>query len=342
MKDMGGNAPMIKEINTDLVRRTLKDRKRSTVRQIAQTTGLSIVTVTAVLQELTARNEVMEEADLVPSGGGRPARGYRYNYDFRHAAILYPREDQAHMMIHSAVINLAGQPVSESDTAVDRIDLSCLESILSPMIAADPRIRAIGLGHPGVELDKKIIVSDCEMLLGTSPASYLESRYHLPVVVENDVNCAAAGFGEGKDPGVLVYLYFSDRRPPGAGIIIDGMLYKGKANFAGEVKSIPLGIEWNQDLYRSSDSFCQAAARLITAVSSVLNPELVVVNGGFIELSHIAAIMEYCHDLLPPEILPIIFRSDTFMADYQRGLSKRTLALLASGLTLINKSDTIG
>ena len=342
MKDMGGNALMIKEINTGLVRRLLKERKRATKREIAEATGLSVVTVSAVLEDLARQGEAIGEDELIPSGGGRPARSYRYNFDFAHAAILYPRDDDGGSGVRYAVIDLKGRPVHEGETGVEQVDLSSLEGILTPLIDADSRIRAIGLGHPGVELGHKIIVSDCEMLLGTSPASYLESLYHLPVIVENDVNCAAVGFGEGTRSGALVYLYFPDRRPPGAGIIIDGMLYKGKGNFAGEVKSVPLGIEWNQGLYRSFGPFCEAAARLIAGISSVLNPELGVISGSFIGKSHIAAIMARCHDLLPPEILPVVFLSETFFEDYQRGLGRRTLGLLAPGIALAEKTDTIG
>lgn len=341
MKPVGGNALVMKEINTNLVRHVLKARKQATAQQIAQATALSVVTVGAVLQELAAQGEI-KAGELVPSGGGRPAQSYRYDFAYAYALIMFPDEWEGRMTLRHAVVDLAGTPVYESSVPVAHVDLASLTGIAAPLIERYPTIGAVGIGHPGVESGGRIIVSDCELLLGTSPVSYFESLYQLPATVENDVNCAAVGFGAGKGHGTLVYLYFPDRRPPGAGVIIDGKLYKGKGSFAGEVKSIPLGVVWGPELYRSFDAFCDAAARLVAAICSLINPELVVLNGSFIGKSHIASVLERCHRLLPPEILPMVFLSDTFTADYQWGLTVRTLGLLDSGLALIDQTEIKG
>lgn len=135
----------------------------------------------------------------------------------------------------------------------------------------------------------------------------------------------------------VIYLYFPDQYPPGAGIFLNGKLYKGKGNFAGEVASMPLDILWNEDLYNSFDEFCIAATKLIVAVSSLLNPEQIVLSGNFLSQSHIDKIVKICNEQLPQNIVPDIYISEKFICDYQKGLIKQTLEKLESNIELIIK-----
>ncbi|WP_233567681.1 hypothetical protein [Cohnella faecalis] len=72
MKQIGGNAIVIKEVNVNFVRKALKTQGRATKQQLAQATGLSIVTVGTVLRLLLLEGEVLE-GEPISSSGGRPA-----------------------------------------------------------------------------------------------------------------------------------------------------------------------------------------------------------------------------------------------------------------------------
>ena len=67
-------------------------------------------------------------------------------------------------------------------------------------------------------------------------AAELRSRLDIPVMVDNDANLGAlaeAAFGAGRDAGDLVYLKISSGI--GAGLILNGRLYRGSAGLAGEL-----------------------------------------------------------------------------------------------------------
>ena len=67
-------------------------------------------------------------------------------------------------------------------------------------------------------------------------AAELRKRLDIPVMVDNDANLGAlaeAAFGAGRDAGDLIYLKVSSGI--GAGLILNGRLYRGSAGLAGEL-----------------------------------------------------------------------------------------------------------
>lgn len=336
MKDISGNALVMKEINTNLVRKALKAKRVATKQQISTETGLSLVTVGTVLQYLVQQNEVFESA-LSPSSGGRPAQQYCYNADFAHALIIFPYEKDERIVVRSSIVNLSGQCIYTADTTVGAINLETFEGIIEPLLNTYPAIQVIGFGNPGVEEGGKIIVSDYKKLIGTSLSGHFSSLFQVPVIVENDVNAAVIGFARRQQltsDSIMVYLYFPDHHPPGAGIFIHGGLFKGRKNFAGEVNLLPLDIQWSDSLYSSFDELCKAITKLIVSFCGILNPDSIVLNGSFLSESHLRTIIQHCSAALPQNIVPTIQLSDNFISDYQTGLIVQSLAQLEPDLQI--------
>jgi hypothetical protein len=337
MENIGGNAIVIRQVNENLVRKVLKEKDLATKRQIAEATGLSIVTVGTVLQHLMRNNEV-REIGVTASNGGRPALQYKYNQDYAFALILFPVERDGSLSVHTTVVNLAGDHVHETNLEVEHIDLFSFEQIIDKSIHDFPSIQAIGFGLPGAEFEGKMIVSDYKDLLGIDLAGHFKNRYQKPITIENDVNAAVTGFANRMQfatDSSIVYLFFPERFPPGAGIYLNGQLYKGRRNFAGEVANIPLGINWfDLSLLTTFDLLCDAISKLTVAVSSVLNPDSVVLYGNFLNPEHINTVMQKCEEQLPPNVLPTILLSDNFEVDYLQGMIVQTLRTLTPNLQL--------
>ncbi len=79
---------------------------------------------------------------------------------------------------------------------------------------------------------------------GINVRKFFTDKYQVPVYVENDANMAALGefhFGAGKGARNLIYLTLSTGI--GAGIIIDGKLYRGSNGFAGEIGQMVLDTQ---------------------------------------------------------------------------------------------------
>lgn len=76
--------------------------------------------------------------------------------------------------------------------------------------------------------------------LQLDPAAKLSTRLGVPVVVENDANLGALGeahSGAGRGHRSQIYLKVGERSV-GAGLILDGTLYRGASGFAGEIAHI--------------------------------------------------------------------------------------------------------
>jgi predicted NBD/HSP70 family sugar kinase len=76
--------------------------------------------------------------------------------------------------------------------------------------------------------------------LRSDPAASLSDRFGVPVRIENDANLGALGecrFGAGRDHRDLIYIKMG-QRSIGAGLILDGRLFRGATGFAGELAHI--------------------------------------------------------------------------------------------------------
>ena len=336
-KRISGNALVMKQVNINLVRSVLKSREKATKQQIAKATGLSFVTVGTVLQELIQQHEVIE-AELSASEGGRPAQQYRYNADYALALIVFPYETAGQIHLHTDVVNLLGRSVHSIKTSVESVNLNSLEYTVDQMLAAFPSIQAIGFGFPGAEHKGRLMISDYKELLGIPVIEHFQKRCELPVILENDVNAAVIGYCDRKEiesKSTVVYVYFPERHPPGAGMVIRGKLHKGSSNFAGEISRIPLGLSWEDELLQQSfERLVDAISKLSLTISAVLNPDRIVLHGDSITDEHLAAVIQSCRTQLPEGMMPRIERSLNFTGDYLSGMVVLTLETLSSGMAI--------
>jgi predicted NBD/HSP70 family sugar kinase len=325
----GGGTALVKEINTGLVRDILRRERRTTKHRLAEITGLSVVTVSSVLRTLTERREAFEEA-LVPSRGGRPAREYRYNADYACGAVIFGHEHRGGDAFFIRVVNLFGETLYGATAKLPEIRLGSFEKILDGLIKKYPAIKMIGFGLPGEEYNGVMTVNDYPSIRGSRFSDHYRNRYGLPVVFENDVNSAVLGYcsrhavsgGSG-----IVYIYFPRNYPPGAGIVIDGKLIRGWKNYAGELKWLPLGIDWEKRP-RSSGGEAGVVSRIIQSVAAVLNPEKIILSGFASPENQIRRIKKNCESALG-ELCPDIAVSEEFNLDFEQGITGQTLALFS-------------
>ncbi len=134
-----------------------------------------------------------------------------------------------------------------------------LEDVYSLVDALiDNEVKAIGIGVPSVVDVKLGIVYDVVHIPSWKEVhlkELLESRYHIPVFVNNDANCFALGehyFGKGKGADNMVGLTIGTGL--GAGIIINNHLYAGKNCGAGEFGMVDY-LDNNYEYYCSGSFF---------------------------------------------------------------------------------------
>jgi len=163
--------------------------------------------------------------------------------------------------------NIRGATVSEehiSDIISRRIqtkgtEQEVLQDVYSLVDALiDKDVKAIGIGVPSVVDVERGIVYDVVHIPSWKEVhlkELLETKYNIPVFVNNDANCFVLGeyyFGKGKGVNDMVGLTIGTGL--GAGVIINKHLYAGKNCGAGEFGMVDY-LENNYEFYASGSFF---------------------------------------------------------------------------------------
>ena len=220
-------------------------------RRISSEAGLSVPSVTRLVNELVDSGylEVTESTTVEGAGPGRPASIVSLNPTCGCVVGV----DVGEHLIQVALGDMNGEIVAESQTPTDAEqggDVTCshivraIEEVLAFYDSAPPEtvppLRAITIGVPGTidPISSKVVKAP--MINGWSDFD-LKAKLidHLPQTIlriENDINAAAIGeFAVGVAQNHHSFVFASMRRGIGAGIFIDGQLYRGNAGFAGEL-----------------------------------------------------------------------------------------------------------
>lgn len=329
---MAPEAKELKLYHMQMVRNLLLKEDCLTVRTIAHKTGLSIVTVGVLLQQMSSYGELLPPQQL-PSEGGRPAYSYSYDLTSAYALILNGfHAGTASSCITVQIVDLKGSIIHNDRHIVQNVNAGVFDDIIDGMLEKFPAIRTLGFVLPGEEFGGVVTCGDFEALNGTAFSSGMEERYGLPVYFDNDVNAAVRGFcaRRGVQEMSVVYLYFPDGFPPGAGVFLNGDVYSGATNFAGELNFLPFDIDWT---HPSDKDLLEYLYKLVPTICCLYNPVALALNGRMVTQSVLQEVRSYCADMLPAACIPEFSLSEDILWDITEGAISGVLGLL-------NRSET--
>jgi predicted NBD/HSP70 family sugar kinase len=229
---------------------------------------------------------------------------------------------------YATITNLAGEILhevyAEHEGGPGRDPLKELLGFIETLMRLPgmPEIWGVGVGVPGITVrpDGVVVYSPSLEWRDLKLQDLLSRHFGVRVLVDNDVNLAALGeweFGAGKGAQSLVYITIGTGI--GAGIVLDGQIYRGFNHAAGEIGHLIPGVGFlgrryeqfgaleqiasghglgelarralaEQGIAVASDRIgAEAADHLavaIAAISTVLNPEVVVLGGGVMKSGH--------------------------------------------------------
>lgn len=367
---------LMKEINLNAVRQMLKRKESATKPQLSAETGLSVVTVAALVRELAERGELTEE-ETGPSTGGRPATVYRYDYQHSLALVMHLHEQGGVDTVFASVIDLRGEELGRDVQVFDDLDKASALDWVEGLLLAWPGVRTVAIGIPGQAVNGTIEVSSHERLIGLRPAQLIGDRFGLPVQLENDVNAALQGWladkseaganraaeasqagqaneagqpeeadtpDEADEPengsGIVLGLYFPEKYPPGLAISIDGRTVAGKKGMAGEIKYLPLGIDWGRP--PQGAAFDEAACKLAHTAAVLLAPHRIVLYGAQTEQASWSGVWKAYVDRHPLPAEPDIRWSARFAEHFAAGMRELALKALEPKLPYAESGRELG
>ncbi len=320
---------LIKETNLNKIRNALKTVDTATKPQLAELTGLSVVTVNSLINTLLDTGEVLPDI-ILSSDGGRPAASFRYNSSFRMALAIYMHEYHGEDSAFYCVVDLLGRVVERIQQKLEEVCLSSFDLHIQRLLQSFPQIKAICFGIPGGEVNQKLVISDYEKLREKSLSGYIGEQFHLPVFVENDINAAVAGYCHQKSIAAdqcIIGLYFPDKYPPGAGIYLNGSIYRGRNGLAGEIKYLPLGADWDNFDYNPAE-MRELVMKTIQSICCLYNPDQLILYGESINADLPKLLQERCSSEVEKLLLPELVISTALNGDFETGIKQLALKMI--------------
>jgi glucokinase len=249
-------ASAMRDINRSAILEIIRRESPISRTVIAERLDVSLPTVMRIVEELIEDGFVRPQGDTQWSGGRR-----RSLLEFNAESQVVIGIDLGGTKMYGAIANMGGAVLEEIDiprhgtTGEDSYNrlVELIDALLASPKIQGRRIRGIGVGAPGVTRHLEGIVTWaftlgwCDFPL----KARLAERFNLPITVDNDVNLAALGenwFGAGQNTQNMILITIGTGI--GAGIIIDGALYRGAHEASGEIGHFLPGREFLKNPYK--------------------------------------------------------------------------------------------
>jgi glucokinase-like ROK family protein len=231
----------MREINRAAILEIIRRESPISRTNIAERLDISLPTVVRIVDRLIDEGFVRLQGGSEWSGGRR-----RPLLAFNSDGYVVLGVDMGGSKLFGAVSDLGGKLIDEvnlgqqgttGEDSYNRLT-SVIDALLASPKLEGRRVRGIGVGAPGITLHTEGIVKWAYSLNWRNfpLKARLAERYNLPIIVDNDVNLAALGelwFGAGQNAHHMILVYIGNGI--GAGIIINGALYRGSSEASGEI-----------------------------------------------------------------------------------------------------------
>ncbi|WP_028783938.1 ROK family transcriptional regulator [Thalassobacillus devorans] len=244
-----GSFELMKSVNKSIVLNKIRTSEPISRAQIAKETKLTPPTVSSIVRELMEEG-LVRESKLGESNGGRKPTMLHINSQ----AFYVIGVDAGPEAVDCVLTDLTGQIFEQSSYAIPKPltnekFLSILKESIGAIIDTTDVIqqKIIGIGiamHGVVQVDSGISLIAPNLDLKDIPIKKtLEETFHLTVKVENDARAMALGeswFGGNSDVDSMVAVNFGTG--VGAGVILNGKLYHGAQDIAGELGHMTIDL----------------------------------------------------------------------------------------------------
>lgn len=281
----GTNLEDVQGMNRSLVVRLLRKKKICSRAELAHASGLKQSTITNIVNEMISWGLVVETG-MIGGKKGRRSIGIRLNSEFY--KIIGIRLTRTKIMV--GLYDLEGNEYSFDERSINSGDgsaiaLQKMKEMITEAIDTNQigKIYAIGLATPGPLFRNEGRIALMTYFPGWEKINIQEELmqvYGLPVYIEHDANAggmARWSFGEDQqDHGVLIFV--TAGQGVGAGIIIDGAVYRGALGIAGEIGH--MSIDYNGprcecghkgclELYCSTSALIKQLGNKYTSIQSI-------------------------------------------------------------------------
>lgn len=240
------NHSKIKETNRKKIIKLLLEKNEVTKLDISRSLDISITTVSTNITELK-KEGIVSDVRSLESTGGRKAMALKINENCRFALgiALTPRH------VKLSLINLKKEIIDDVRIRHNKKDIESIiaiakeniKKILNSKEISIDKLLGIGISIPGTVDSEEGIIKNC-YLLGAENYNLKKSfeEFNTTIYIDNEANLSAYYEFLNRKDILSNLLYVSITDGLGLGIIIDGKIYRGSNNAAGEMGHIKIII----------------------------------------------------------------------------------------------------
>ena len=244
-----GTFQLMKSVNKSIILNKIRTSEPISRAQIAKDTKLTPPTVSSIVKELIEQ-ELVRESDLGESKGGRKPTMLHINNN----AFYVVGVDAGPETVECILADLSGKIVERVSSKLNipitngqfiSILKENIHKILQTSKPYQDKILGIGVAMHGVvdiETGTSLVAPNLD-LRNIPIKQKLEEEFNLVVNVENDARAMALGeswFGGHGDADSMVAVNIG--RGVGSGVVINGKLYHGAQDIAGEIGHMTIDI----------------------------------------------------------------------------------------------------
>lgn len=240
---------VIRQINASRIFHAIRQRPNMSQREIAELTGADKSTVSAVIKDFEASGLIERTSRKSDNRPGRPGECISISARGGLLVGVHPNPEG----IQYVVSGLDGEPITaitrplpRDPARLGREVATAVKKVTVEISRSHKEVRAVGISIPGLVSKGEVLTQSPN--LGWNDVSLgdvLEEALDYPFYVDNNANASAIAeyyFGRGTETGDFAYI--ESGSGVGAGMFLDGGVYRGVRGFAGEfghTKIVPQG-----------------------------------------------------------------------------------------------------
>lgn len=234
----------LRSSNLDVILGVIWENAPISRTELADITGLAPSSITRLIKQLK-ESQLVRNVGKGESSGGRQPTLIAPNPDAGLTISLELDSQNIRGGIFDAtnqLLKVYEQPLEGyGPDNIQKKLLNFTQTLMEDCVEDDRDVLGVGVGISGrVDENTGEIIESYNLRLNDFPVrKVLANSFHLPVYVETDASVAALAekyYGAGRWSEDFVYLLISTGI--GAGIIMDGEIYRGKAGMPGEIGHI--------------------------------------------------------------------------------------------------------
>lgn len=316
------NSAQIRKENKKAIYRFMLDGEKYTKQQVANGTGLSVATCNTLLNDMQSQG-IVSGGNKLPGEVGRSSVLYQIREEHESYLAVHFYIDGEKRVVETIMFSAIGRICSREKQIFEYADYDRLEQTIARVVERTPKIVRIIIGTPSIAENGLIKYCDIPELEKVPLGENLESRFGVPVSMENDMHHKAYGYyKKERNPEEVITLgNFPRHVLPGTATIYKGKIIRGANGFAGMTGFLPYDISREEQLTMLEPLTCVPfIARSVCAIIVLLNPDTIVLTGELINEEVMKSVQDKCMADIPQEYMPAFRIVDNFDEYYLVGM----------------------